>query len=411
MISKVVVLHDYGTVHGGACAVAHASAIGLARRGISVTMLTAVSPVAENLYTIPGLEVLCLGQEEIVADPNRGRAFVRGLYNREAVVAVRRVLRDLDPATTIVHVHTWTKALSPFAIRAAISLGFKVIISLHDFFIVCPTGSFFVHSSEELCLRKPLSLGCITCHCDRRSQAQKLWRVTRTALQNRVLKIPEGVARFVGVSKLSVDVMRPYLPDKAPITILRNPVDCQEHGPADVEANAPFIFIGRFSKEKGVLLFAEAAAKLGIPAVFIGDGEVRAEAEKIYPQGQFTGWIPATEVGDWVRRARALVFPPLWYETLGLVVVEAASYGVPAIIADRCAATDFVQDGVSGLWFEHGSVDSLCEKLQAMQKPGLAGELGRRAYEWYWADPWSTERHVQELIEVYRETLAAPVSR
>jgi glycosyltransferase involved in cell wall biosynthesis len=205
--------------------------------------------------------------------------------------------------------------------------------------------------------------------------------------------------------------MRPYLPDKAPITILRNPVDCQEHGPADVEANAPFIFIGRFSKEKGVLLFAEAAAKLGIPAVFIGDGEVRAEAEKIYPQGQFTGWIPATEVGDWVRRARALVFPPLWYETLGLVVVEAASYGVPAIIADRCAATDFVQDGVSGLWFEHGSVDSLCEKLQAMQKPGLAGELGRRAYEWYWADPWSTERHVQELIEVYRETLAAPVSR
>jgi len=406
VISKVVVLHDYGTVHGGACAVAHASAMGLARKGISVTMLTAVSPVAPNLSTVPGLEVLCLEQEEIVADPNRVRAFVRGIYNREAVAMVRRVLKDLDPASTIVHVHTWTKALSPFAIRAAIDLGFKVVISLHDFFITCPTGSFFVHSTDDLCLRQPLSLSCIGCHCDRRSHAQKLWRVARTAIQNKVLRIPEGVAHFVSVSKFSLDVMRPYLPKDAAITVLRNPVDCQEHGPVDVEANAPFVFIGRFSNEKGVLLFAEAAARLGLNAVFIGDGEVRAEAEKIYPGGTFTGWLTPQEVGQWLRRARALVFPPLWYETLGLVVVEAASHGVPAIIADRCAATDFVQDGISGLWFEHGSADALCEKLVAMQEKGRAAALGRRAYDWYWADPWNTERHVQELIDVYRQVLS-----
>jgi glycosyltransferase involved in cell wall biosynthesis len=266
-----------------------------------------------------------------------------------------------------------------------------------------------VHRDEELCQRVPLSLSCVSCHCDRRSYAQKLWRVTRTAIQNRVLRMPEGVAHFVGVSKLSLDVMRSYLPEKASVTILRNPVDCTDYGPAPVEENAPFVFIGRFSKEKGVLLFAEAAARLGIPAVFIGDGEVRAEAGEICPQGTFTGWLSTPEIANWLRRARALVFPPLWYETLGLVVVEAASHGVPAIIADRCAATDFVEDGKSGLWFEHGSVDSLCEKLSAMQKKGRARALGQRAYEWYWADPWSTERHVHELIELYRGVLDAPV--
>jgi glycosyltransferase involved in cell wall biosynthesis len=409
VIARVVVLHDYATVTGGSSAVAHASAKGLALEGVPVTLLTAVAPVAESLQGVPGLEVVCLGQQEIVADPNRLRAFVRGIYNGEAVAAVRRILAPLDPQTTIVHVHTWTKALSPFAIQAAIELGFKVIVTLHDFFIACPTGSFFVHRNDTLCERTPLSMSCVTCHCDRRSYAQKLWRVARTAIQNRALHIPDGVAHFVGVSKLSLDVMRPFLPSHAAITMVRNPADCTDHGAAPVEENAPFLYIGRFSKEKGVLLFAEAAARLGLPAVFIGDGEVRAEAERIYPQGTFTGWLSTAEIGQWLRRARALVFPPLWYETLGLVVVEAASHGVPAIIADRCAATDFVEDGKSGLWFEHGSVDSLCEKLLAMQEKGRARTLGRRAYEWYWADPWSTERHVQDLLTLYHRVLAPSV--
>jgi len=172
-----------------------------------------------------------------------------------------------------------------------------------------------------------------------------------------------------------------------------------------VETNEAFVYIGRFSKEKGVLLFAEAAARLKVPTVFIGDGELRAEAERLCPHATFTGWQPPEEIAKWLGRARALVFPPLWYETLGLVVVEAAARGVPAIIASKCAATDFVRDGETGLWFEHGSVDALCQQLSAMQAPGAAGPLGKNAYEWYWSNPWTTERHVEELLDVYREVL------
>lgn len=410
-MARVVILNDYATVTGGSTAVAHASAIGLARRGVSVTLFTAVAPVAANLKDIPGLEVICLGQPEIVADPHRWRAFVRGIYNRQAVRELRRVLATLDPRETVVHVHTWTKALSPFLIEAAITCGFPVVLTLHDFFIACPTGGFFVHRSLELCQRTPLSFDCLACHCDRRSYAQKLWRAARTAIQNRLLRIPDRIARFVGVSHLSVKVMREFLPAKAEITMLRNPVDGEYRSPAPVEENDAFVYIGRFSAEKGVLLFAEAAGRLKLPAIFIGDGEVRAEAERLCPHGIFTGWLSAAEVGQRVRQARALVFPPLWYETLGLVVVEAAAQGVPAVIASKCAATDYIRHGTTGLWFEHGSVDSLCQQLTAMQAPGVAGRLGRHAHDWYWSDPWTTDQHVEDLLEVYRDVLAAPAVR
>jgi glycosyltransferase involved in cell wall biosynthesis len=404
---NIVILNDYGSITGGSSAVALASAIGLAQEGASVTLLTAVDPIAEKLRAVRGLRVIGLGQHEIRADPHRLRAFVRGLYNRAAVTAMRRVLAPLDPAQTVVHVHTWTKALSSFPIHAAIQLGFKVVLTLHDFFITCPTGGFFVHSTNELCDRVPLSADCILCRCDRRSHAQKLWRVARTAIQNRILRVPEGIAHFIGVSNLSVNVMRDFLPPNIPITIVRNPVDCRDQGPSDVGANECFLYIGRFSKEKGVLLFAEAAGRLGIPAVFIGDGEVRAEAERLCPRGTFTGWLSPEAVARGLRRARALVFPPLWYETLGLVVVEAASHGVPSIIASRCAATDYIRDGKEGLWFDHGSVDSLCGQLAAMQKEATASQLGKNAYEWYWADPWTTDRHIGALLELYRRVLSA----
>ena len=398
--SEVIVVNDFASVNGGAAAVALASARGLAARGCATTLFTAVGPVSEQ----PGVRTICLGQEEIVKDANRLRAFGNGMHNFSAARAFTAELAGRDPARTIVHVHGYTKALSSATIAAALDRGFRVVLSLHDFFIVCPTGGFFVHRDSSLCERKPLSLDCLSCSCDRRNFGHKIWRTTRTFLQNRVLGIDRRIAHFVGISDFSVKVMRPFLPPAARVTIIRNPIDYDDAGPASPAADAPFVFIGRFSKEKGVLLFAEATRRLNAPAVFVGDGEEMDEAKRLYPQGTFTGWQSAAEVRAWMRRARALIFPPLWYETLGLVVVEAAANGVPAIVASKCAATDFIRHEKNGLLFEHGSVDALCAQMNRVNDlPGL----GRRAYDWYWADPWSTEKHVEALLALYTEILGA----
>ncbi len=38
-----------------------------------------------------------------------------------------------------------------------------------------------------------------------------------------------------------------------------------------------------------------------------------------------------------------------------------------------------------------------------------AAALGRAAYDWYWQAPWTTEAHVDELLEIYAE-LAGPLT-
>jgi glycosyltransferase involved in cell wall biosynthesis len=399
----VVVLNDYASPTGGSTMVALASAIGLARRGVHVTLFTCVGPVAPQLRDVPNLDVICLGQPEIARNPSRTAAMIGGLRNGRAVRALRRVLSGSPRDRTVVHAHTWTKALSPFALAAVEDAGFPLAITLHDFFAACPNGGFFDYGKNELCERRPLSRSCWACRCDRRSHAQKLWRNLRTTLQNHLLRVPRRATCFIGVSEFSVARLRPFLPADVPVQMVRNPVDAARTAPAPVQRNRAFVYVGRFEQEKGVRLFAEAVRASGVDAVFIGDGALRSEIQRLCPQARFPGWLDTAAVAREVRAARALVFPPLWYETLGLVVVEAAAAGVPAIVSDRCAATDYIRDGVNGLYFTRGSVESLAAKMSALANADAeAGRLGQEAYNWYWDDPWTTDRHVAELLRVYR---------
>ena len=406
---EILVLNDHATVNGGSASVAIASARALAARGVRVTFFAAVGPVAPELRDVENLEVICLGQEEIAKNPRRLEAFTGGLRNARAVRALRALLASKSPARTIVHVHGWTKALSPFALSEPARLGFPLVVTLHDFFITCPSGGFFVHRANTLCQRRPLSLSCWACNCDRRNYGHKLWRNVRTVVQNQLLGIPAQVAHYVAVSKFSLDVMRPHLPPGARAIVLRNPLDCRQSQPAPVAQNSGFVFVGRFENEKGVLLFADAARTAGVRATFVGDGALAPELRARCPDGRFTGWLTREEIRREVRSARALVFPPLWYETLGLVVIEAAAEGVPAIIADRSAATDHVRHDVNGRHFTHGSVESLAREMTELERDGArAARLGSAAYDWFWRDPWTAERHVTELLRLYRKVAGMP---
>jgi hypothetical protein len=69
-----------------------------------------------------------------------------------------------------------------------------------------------------------------------------------------------------------------------------------------------------------------------------------------------------------------------------------------------------VRDGVTGLLFRHGSVEALSERLKQLAADApLAARLGRAAYDWYWADPWTAERHVDDLLDHYQSLVATEI--
>ena len=403
---ELLILSDFAHFNGGAAVVALNSARHIANAGVPVTVLSSVGPIDQTLAGVPNLSVVCLDQQEIVKDPNRRQAFIRGVKNGPAQQALRRLLAGKDPARTVVHAHQWSKALSPAVLAETLDRGFKLAVTLHDFFIVCPNGGFFVYPKLELCHRVPLSLDCLTCRCDRRSELHKIWRSARTWAQNSWWRVARRVDQFIGVSEFSAEIMRPYLPPTVPLDVVNYPCDCKDYGAAAVRDNDLFLFVGRIVPEKGPRLLAEAARRLGVKAVFIGDGELREAIQREYPEHEYTGWLDAPTIDRWMRRARALVFPSRWYETLGLVVVEAAAHGVPTVLADSSAASHFLEADRAGLHFRSGSVDSLAEQLGRLRDDDLAARLGQGAYDWYWQHPWTMATHVDILQRIYARMLS-----
>ena len=405
MLKNVVVLNDNARVTGGADKVALASAVGLARRGYQVELLTATTPIAPELLSIPRLTVHSTDQYEILHDPNRLRAATQGLWNIKSYRAAGTLLDRLRPEDTVVHLHLWAKALSSSVIRAAAERGFRIVCTLHDYMLSCPVGTWFDHSTQRICTREPLSASCLMAHCDSRSYADKLWRTARTLVQNTAGKLPSGLSDIIAISDTVISVLRPYLPPGVRVHRLSNFADVARQERVDAAANASFVFSGRLVKEKGPVTFAQAAQAACAPALFLGDGECRDAVSEAMPEAVISGWLSHDQSLQQMRRARALVFPSLWYEAQPLIILEALAQGIPCVVSETSAAREMIVPGRTGLLFRTGDVADLREKLIQLRDDELVDRLSRNAYAEYWKSPCTLESHLDGLTDIYHSML------
>lgn len=402
--SNILIINDFAHIDGGASHVAISSAIALAEQGYLVTYFAAVAPVSQE-FDRAKINVICTDQFEIAKDPNRLRASFQGLWNFKAASVLEKLLQEYDPEKTIIHVHSWTKALSSSTIRQAQRMNFKTVLTLHDYFSVCPNGGFFNYRDARICNLRPLTPACLFSNCDSRNYPQKLWRFGRQMIQHKFAMLPERMSSFIAVSNFSKVILEPYISNDSKIYSVENPVCATRQMPAEIRNDSPFVFVGRLAKEKGPDVLAKAASGLNSNIVFVGAGDGYSEIKKICPAAEITGWLSSDGVQDRLKSARALVFPSLWYETLGLVVLEAASLGIPTIVSDAAAARDLVIDGVTGCWFKSGNVEDLQEKMNVLQDIKTAKRMGLAAYDRYWSNPYTIQRHTKQLLDVYRQVL------
>jgi glycosyltransferase involved in cell wall biosynthesis len=395
-------INDNAHINGGAAKLAIMEAAGLAERGHRVFFVCAVVPVDPALLH-PRIEVVCSEQYDLIANPNRLEGFVQGWWNLKAQRMIDQLIEQLDRRETVVHLHVWGRALSSSVAREAILARMPTVCTLHDFMLACPTGTFFLHPQQDICHLRPLSLACATCNCDTRSYPQKLWRVGRQVIQEHFGLIPSGLSDFIVHSALAHEIMAPYLPEGSSVHALTAYIESDRHPPAEPGENRNFVYLGRLVREKGVSLLARCAAAECLPLLFVGSGPLEADVRAIYPEAVVTGWVDRGAMLSHLRAARALVFPSLWYETLGLVVLEAAANGVPSIVPDTSAARELVIDGVTGLHFKRGDEEDLRMKMRQMQDLGFASALGRAAYDKFWASDYpSRDAHIASLENIYR---------
>ncbi len=405
-MNNVIILNDFAHINGGAARVAISSALGLADAGRHVVFFSCVPPVDPRLEDHPKIHVVCTEHKDILQERNRWRAAVRGAWNTEAAKMLRNVLLEFDPAATPVHAHCFSKALTAASLSAVRDSGFPLVVTLHDYFPVCPNGGLHHYGRDAPCTHKAMSPGCLLAHCDARSQTHKVWRLFRHAVQSRTLR-HAGPVHWVFVSEYSRRLMQDKLPAHGEQTVIFNPVDVKKQTPAAPGASSGFVCVGDISRRKGVFLLARATKKAGIQVVYVGDGPERGELERAYPHVQVTGWLDPESVAEYVRGSRALVFPSLWREAQPLAPLEAMALGVAPVVSEACAAAEYVTHEKDGLIVSVSDEHDLANALTRLQNDNeLARKLGKSAFETFWSKPPTLERHVAELEKLYAQVLA-----
>lgn len=205
--------------------------------------------------------------------------------------------------------------------------------------------------------------------------------------------------RYVAVSEATRAELIDHGVKPDAITVVHNGIDALPDTGVAPDPAPRILVLGRLVPHKRVEHVIDAAAALrsghpGLTVAIVGDGwwadELRDAAQRagVNDIVEFTGHVDEQEKAVQVSRAWVLALPSV-KEGWGLVVMEAASRGVPTVAyADAGGVGESIVDGQTGILVQGGAgeftatLDRILSDDDERARLGRAAQLRSREFSW-----------------------------
>lgn len=276
--------------------------------------------------------------------------------------AFARLLKDFAP--DVVHLNNIHSYLSPVVAQMARKAGAKVVWTLHDNKLLCPSYSCSRDGKPcVICFNNKLNV--VKTRCMKGSLAASAIAWIEAEKWNRK-RLEAATDVFICPSQFMADNMKKghFSADK--LITLNNfvapeMIDRYQSIDPTKSSSDYYCYVGRLSHEKGVETLLKAACQKSFSLKVAGDGplaeQLRSEYEK-FGNIEFLGQVSPQQVSDLLANARFSVIPSECYENNPLGVIESLCAGTPVVGAKIGGIPELITDG-RGLTFESGNVESL----------------------------------------------------
>jgi glycosyltransferase involved in cell wall biosynthesis len=324
------------------------------------------------------------------------------LWNPLAAKELRRLVERVRP--DVAHVHNTWYALSPSVLAALAGAGVPVVMTLHNYRLLCANAQLFRDGGPcEDCVGSHPWHG-VQHRCYHGSVLASAAASATIALNRQRSTWERHVALFLTMTEFSKErFVAGGLPDER-IWIKPHPVADPGRRPVSPSASRTILYVGRLSPEKGLPVLIDAIADLqeaDLELLIIGDGPERSSLERRAGPGvRFIGHLEPAQVRDLMRRARALAFPSLWYETFGMSIVEAMAAGLPVIASDLGGTREIVGEQ-AGRFVPAGDVTAWRTALRDLTDGAFVERVGAAGRQ-RWKLRFSPSVVLPMLEEAYR---------
>jgi glycosyltransferase involved in cell wall biosynthesis len=309
----------------------------------------------------------------------------------------------------VVHVHNFFPLISPSVYYACSALNIPVVQTLHNYRIICPSATLLLNNQICEISLKGSMLNSIRYGLYHNSKLHTVPVASMISINRLLGTWNDKVSRYIALTNFAKGKFIEGGISSNKITVKPNFIK-KKNIEKGLEDKKFILYVGRISIEKGLHILLKAwknvKNKQNYKLIIIGDGPEKARLEKEYELSDiiFMGKQNENIVLEYMRSAKYLIVPSIWYEGFPMSIVESYSMGTPVICTNIGSLQEVVDHEKTGFHFKYNDFSNLSIVLERALYFTDYNKMRRDVLKKY-HENYTPEVNYKKLINIYQEVI------